>query len=160
MPNLSRYLVIGSVIALLAVGLTVGLSDEKEAPKEAPKNPLLGTWELVKVKSDDGEFKDFPKEHRRVKLITDTHWSWVQYSTDGPKEVQGGAGGPYTLKGDNYVETIEFATKGMADFLDKSLAFKIRIDGDKCVVTGALPNGLGLEEIWQRVKAPLPPKAP
>lgn len=109
--------------------------------------------ELVKIKYGDApEFSDFPKEHRRLKLITDTHLSWVEYDTVGKKEVKGGAGGPYTLKGEIYTETIEFATGGMVEFLDKTHPFKIRMEGDKCFVSGTLANGLKIEDIWQRVK--------
>ncbi len=161
MPNLSRFLAIVSLAALFAVGLTVGVGEEKAAPqeKEAPKNPLLGTWELVRYKyGDEAEYSDFPKERRRLKLITDTHWSWVEYDTVGKKEVKGGAGGPYTLKGEIYTETIEFATGGMVGFLDAVHPFKIRVEGDKCFVSGTLATGLRIEDIWQRVKEPLPPK--
>lgn len=162
MPNLFRLLAIVSLATLFTVGLTVGVGEDKEAPKEkeAPKNPLLGTWELVRFKYGDApDYSDFPKERRRLKLITDTHWSWVEYETVGKKEAKNGAGGPYTLKGEIYTETIEFATGGMVGFLDAVHPFKIRVEGDKCFVSGTLANGLKLEDIWQRVKEPIPPKA-
>ena len=75
MLNQTRHLAIVALTALVALGFSVGFGEEKEAPK----NPLLGTWELVKIKYGDApDFVDFPKEHRRLKLITDTHWSWVE----------------------------------------------------------------------------------
>ena len=154
MQNQFRRLVIVALALLLTSGWTLGIAKEKEPPK----NPLLGSWELVRFKYGDGEFTDFPKARRRLKLITDTHWSWVEYSTDGAKEVKAGAGGPYTLKGEIYTETIEFATGDMVRFLDATHPFKFRVEGDKCFVSGTLANRLKIEDIWQRVKAPLLPK--
>ena len=138
-----------ALTALFLIGLAVGAGEEKEAPK----NPLLGTWELVKIKYGAApDFSDFPKERRRLKLITPTHWSWVEYDTAGPKEAKVGAGGPYTLKDDTYTETIEFATGPMVAYLDKKHAFKIRMEGDKCYVSGELADGLKIEDVRQRVK--------
>ena len=149
MHQSSRHLAAIALIALFTLGITAGTSEEKEAPK----NPLLGTWELIKIKYGAAtDFTDFPKERRRLKLITDTHWSWVEYDTAGPKEAKVGAGGPYTLKDDTYTETIEFATGPMSAYLDKKHAFKIKLDGDKCHVSGELADGLKIEDIWQRVK--------
>ena len=149
MQNRLRSLGFVALTTLFALGLAVAVGEEKEAPK----NPLPGTWELIRIKYGDAvDFSDFPKERRRLKLVTETHWSWVEYDTAGPKEAKSGAGGPYTLKDDTYTETIEFATGGMVAFLDKRHAFKSRIEGDKWYVSGVLNNGLKIEDIWQRVK--------
>ena len=146
----TRTLGIVFIIALFTIGLSVAVGEEKEAPK----NPLPGTWELIRMKYGPAtEFSNFPKERRRLKLITDTHWSWVEYDTVGKKEVKMGAGGVYVLKDDIYTETMEFATgEYMLALLDKKHAFKVRVEGDKWFVTGELNNGLKIEEIWQRVK--------
>jgi hypothetical protein len=104
MQNQFRRLVIVALSLPFAIGLTVGVTEEKEAPK----NPLLGSWELVRFKYGDApDYSDFAKGTRRLKLITATHWSWVQYDTAGLKEAKSGMGGPYTLKGEDYTETAE-----------------------------------------------------
>lgn len=149
MQNQFRRLFIVALASLFAIGLTAGVAEEKEAPK----NPLLGSWELVRFKYGDApDYSDFAKGTRRLKLITDTHWSWVQYDTAGLKEVKSGMGGPYTLKGEDYTETAEFATGEMVRFLDKTHPFKVRVEGDKWFLSGTLANGLRIEEIWQRAK--------
>ena len=62
------------------------------------------------------------------------------------------AGGPYTLKGNSYTETIEFVGPGMETYLGKKQSFTIRVDGDKFHQSGQLSDGLKIEEVWQRLK--------
>lgn len=149
MQNYCRNLGFVALTTLFGLGLAVAAGEEKEAPK----NPLVGSWELVRFKYGDApDYSDFPKASRRLKLITPTHWSWVEYDTAGPKEAKVGMGGPYTLKGEIYTETVEFATGGMVRFLDKTHSFKVRVEGDKCFLSGTLATGLKIEEIWQPAK--------
>jgi hypothetical protein len=112
----------------------------------------LGAWQLVSTKYGDAkEFSDYPKEHRRVKLITATHFTWVDYDT-GTGKASSMAGGHYTLQDGAYTETIEFVGEGMETYLGKKQTFTIKIDGDKLVQSGQLSDQLKLEEVWQRVK--------
>ena len=117
MQNQTRYLAIVNLAAVFALGLAALVGAEPEAAKSSH----LGSWELAKIKYGDAtDFSDFPKERRRLKLITETYWSWVEYDTAGKKEVKQGAGGPYTLKDGTYTETMEFATgEYMLTLLDK-----------------------------------------
>jgi hypothetical protein len=131
-------------------GLTLAMS--LSAQQETIKPAHQGTWKLVSMKYGDAkEFSDFPEGHQRVKLITQTHFTWIQYDTT-EKQVQSVAGGPYSLEGNVYTETIEFAGEGMTAYLGGKHAFTIRVDGDKFFLSGQLADGLKIEEIWQRVK--------
>ncbi len=112
----------------------------------------LGTWQLVSTKYGDAkEFSDYPKERRRLKLITATHFTWVDYDTN-TKKIASSAGGPYTLRDGVYTETIEFVGEGMETYLGKNQEFKIHVDGDKLYQSGQLSDGLKIEEVWQRAK--------
>ena len=68
------------------------------------------------------------------------------------KKIRNSAGGRYTLKGENYVETIEFGFERMTNFFGKEQKFTVKIDGDTLHQTGVLSNGNKLDEIWVRVK--------
>ena len=112
----------------------------------------LGTWQLVSLKyGEESKWSDAPKEQRRIKHITATHFTWVAYETASGK-VQTLAGGTYTFSDGAYTETIDYAGEGMMDYLGKQQAFTIRVEGDKLHQTGQLSDGLKIEEVWQRVK--------
>jgi hypothetical protein len=122
------------------------------AQQETAKSAHQGTWKLVSMKYGDAtEFTNFPDGQQRLKLITQTHFTWVQYDMS-TKKVQSVAGGSYTLEGDIYTETIEFAGEGMTTYLGGKHAFTITINGDKFFLSGQLSDGLKIEEIWQKVK--------
>jgi hypothetical protein len=112
----------------------------------------LGTWQLSSTKYGDAkEFSDYPKERRRIKLITATHFTWVDYDSATGKAASM-AGGHYSLQDGAYTETIEFVGEGMEIYLGKKQAFTIKIDGDKLLQSGQLSDQLKIEEVWQRAK--------
>ena len=136
------------VVAAIALGFI--LAGQQQTGKVSGTH--LGTWQLISTKYGDAkDFSDFPNEQRRVKLITATHFTWVQYGT-ASKMVESIAGGPYTLDGDSYTETIEFVGTGMETYLGKKQPFTIKVNGDKLNQSGQLSDGLKIEEVWQRLK--------
>ncbi len=137
-----------STVFILA--LTGALMAQQSSTKADTKP--LGTWELVSTKYGEAkDFEDYRKERKRVKLITATHFNWVDYDTK-TKLVSSSAGGPYSYRDGTYTETIDFVGEGMETYLGKKQEFTIRIDGDKLVQSGQLSDGLKIEEVWQRVK--------
>ena len=126
-----------------------------DAQTGRPQNalaPHLGAWRLVSVKYGEADkWSEAPQDQKRIKLITGTHFTWVAYEAASGK-VLTTAGGPYTLTGGAYTETIEFAGEGMTDYLGKKQTFTIRIEGDKLHQSGQLSDGMKIEEVWQRMK--------
>jgi len=140
-------LIVGAVVAL---GFTFALVAQQQPAKGGSSH--LGTWQLVSTKYGDAkDFSDYPKERRRIKMITATHFTWVDYDTT-TKKIGSSAGGPYTLQDGAYTETIEFVGDGMETYLGKKQAFTLKIDGDKLSQSGQLSDGLKIEEVWERVK--------
>ena len=120
-------------------------------PVSGPLNHL-GTWQLVSYKYGDAtKWSDAPRDQRRIKLITETHFTWVAYDVASGK-VQSMAGGTYTLSDGAYTESIEYAGQGMTDYFGKKQTFTIRLEGDKLHQSGKLSDGTKVEEVWQRVK--------
>ena len=104
-----------SVIA--ALGFTLALLAQQQPAKGGGGH--LGTWQLVSAKYGEAkDFSDYPKERRRLKMITATHFTWVDYDTT-TKKIGSSAGGTYVLKDGAYTETIEFVGEGMETYLDK-----------------------------------------
>jgi hypothetical protein len=63
------------------------------------------------------------------------------------------AGGPFTLKGDDYEETPEYGFSEDFNLIKgKPQSFKAKIEGNKWYHDGKLSNGLTIEEVWERVE--------
>ena len=58
-------------------------------------------------------------------------------------------GGTYTLNGDEYVETVEYANESTKELIKQTFKFTIKIEGDTLTQTGI---GNPYNEVWKRVK--------
>jgi hypothetical protein len=159
--TMTRTLKVASaVLAIGAIALGTGvfvqgmpneLAQEKVADVEQKPFPeqvrraLLGSWESTFPAGA-------PKSFRCVKHITPTHWTWVAYDRD-TKVAFSTCGGTWTLKGDKYEETNEFATENMKHARGKAFAFSSKIDGDKWFVKGWPDLEIDVDEVWVRVKS-------
>jgi hypothetical protein len=116
------------------------------------KPGIVGTWKLVSTKYGEAkEHTPYTGSSTRTKIINPTHFVWLEVQTDS-KKVVSSAGGKYTFSGGAYTETIDFAGQGMEEYLGKPQKFTVRIKGDKLTQSGALSDGLKIEEVWERVK--------
>lgn len=132
-------------LALLAGLGLITLTDAQPAASQLDKD-LLGTWVLVGA---PGHVGAPPAAGGRFKSFTDTQWSMSQIDPqDGVVEFH--HGGSYTLKGDEYVETITFANKSTRDKIGKTHKFRLKIVGDTLSQIG-IDNPW--QEVWKRVKA-------
>jgi hypothetical protein len=138
------------IVAVIVLAVTVGLRGQQEPKRSFGAH--LGTWQLTSFKYGTNQqgFTELPLNQRRLKLITETHFTWVQFDT-ATRKSQSMAGGTYSLSGDTYTESIDFADSGMEAYLGQKHAFTIRVDGGKLFLSGSLSDGLKIEEVWQRV---------
>ncbi len=146
-----RIAVVFGVLALvLAAGIVFSLRAD-DRPSGGPKEPtklakdLLGTWVLVGTPDQVGEA---PKSGARLKFFTGKHWVVTQAEPETGKVVFH-HGGTYTLDGDNYAETIEYANESTADLIKKTHKFKIKVEGSTYTQIG---DGNPYSEVWKRAK--------
>jgi hypothetical protein len=142
-----KKVIVGITVALM---IATGLQAQEGTKKSSGSH--LGTWELASFKYGTNQpgFTDFPKTEHRIKLITETHYTWVEYD-DATKKVTGSAGGTYSLDGNTYTESKDFGLN-MDPYLGKKHVYSIRVEGDKFFLSGSLSDGLKIEEVWRRVK--------
>jgi hypothetical protein len=146
-----RMAVMFGTLALLSpTGIVLPLrADDKPAAgvKEPTKlaKELIGTWVLV---GTPDKVDDAPKPGARLKFFTGKHWVITQADPDTGKVIFH-HGGMYTLDGDNYAETIEYANESTAELIKNTLKFKIKVDGDKYTQIG---DGNPYSEVWKRAK--------
>ena len=94
--------------AILAVALagSFPVCADDSTNNESPDSPLQGTWRLVASKYGDApEFQNALPEETMIKLVTDTHFTWVRFDSE-TKEVSHAAGGRCTVDGGTYTEHI------------------------------------------------------
>lgn len=139
-----------AVLVLAALSISAGSLARNESGNIAES--IQGTWKLVSTNYDSNPsgFTDVPAIIVRMKLITDTHFTWVGFSTID-KKISSSAGGRYTLNGNTYTESIDFGL-GMDTYLGQKHAFTVKVEGDRLFQTGTLSDGLNIAEIWERVK--------
>jgi len=139
-----------AVVLFAGLGL-ITLTDAQTADSRVSKD-LVGTWILVGAPGDVGLA---PAEGGRLKSLTDTHWSVTQ--TD-PKNglVVFHHGGTYTLKGDEYVENVEFANPATTNLIGKAFKFTVKVEGDALTLIGI---GNPWKEVWKRATPSKPHKS-
>jgi hypothetical protein len=149
--RLSRKAVIfGALTLALSTGFVVCLraddhtSGGTKQPAKLAKD-LIGAWVLVGTPDNVGEA---PKSGARLKFFTGKHWVVTQPEPETGKVVFH-HGGIYTLDGDNYAETIEYATDNSAELIKKTYKFKIKVEGDTYTQIG-VDNPFS--EVWKRAK--------
>jgi hypothetical protein len=148
---MSRNILSVAVISLLALLLSVAANlqaqDKPTAAKEQSplaKN-LLGTWILV---GEPGKAGEVPASGGRLKFFTGRHWTVTQADpTTGVTIFH--HGGTYTLNGDAYVETVEYATESNKELIKQTFKFTLKVEGDTLTQTGI---GNPYNEVWKRVK--------
>ena len=143
-----------AALMALALVLPAGVmlparADDKPAKEAAEPTKLakdlIGTWVLVGTPNKVGEV---PKSGGRLKFFTGKHWTITQADPDTGKVIFH-HGGTYTLDGDNYTETIEYANESTADLIKKTLKFKIKVDGDTYTQV-AVGEDNPYTEVWKR----------
>src|SRR5215813_10703551 len=148
-----RQISVAVLVSLVAVAaFTSGRSTADESKKTEAKteNKLVGTWKQVKARFRGNDVK-IPEGTTQLKHITPTHFTFVDYDKDG--KFIDAFGGPYTLNGEKYEETIEYGVGGVFNMLKgKRQSFECKVEGDKWYHNGTLSNGLTIEEVWERVE--------
>jgi hypothetical protein len=109
---------------------------------------LIGTWVLV---GTPDKVDDQPESGGRLKFRTGRHWAITQADPKTGRVIFH-HGGTYTLDGDTYAETVEYANESTADLIGKTFKFKVKVEGDTYTQTGVGDDNPFKEEVWKRAK--------
>jgi hypothetical protein len=149
MRQMTMTVLLSLVAALALTTARSGADDPKKAVAK-PGNQLVGTWKLVSAKYG-GKDIQFPKGTTRFKHVTSSQFMWASCDKDG--KVRAGWGGPYSLKGEQYIEVPEYGVGGVpSQYKGKPQKFKWKVKENKWYHTGKLSTGLTIEEVWERVE--------
>jgi len=122
-------------------------------PADDSNGKLIGSWDFVNVAEGSDTFTEYPPFYGIIKILTPTHFTWVQYNTEGD-EIFGIGGGPYSIVGDTYTELIEFVHPGRQDQIGVNAVFNWRQDNPNHWNNSGIIEGRDslqrLEENWKR----------
>jgi len=113
--------------------------------KEATKNnlqatsaiPIQGTWKLLKgtlIEKGDTTITDYTKDLSFIKIINDSHFSFLQHDTRKDSTNFSAGGGRYTLTGNTYTEHLEYCSA--KEWEGHDFTFTVTITNDTLIQTG------------------------
>jgi hypothetical protein len=151
------------------VGLfTFALSSICKGQVDKNKNPVLGSWALMKYIDHENnglEWQEYDSNIVYQKHITDSHFTWVKYDKSND-QLLGLGGGTYTIdnKG-RYIENIQFFYPPGSSELGQSIPFEMYVNNDTWLHTGYAKNmdfandgrmivvdSTKIEEEWKKIK--------
>ena len=114
--------------------------------------PIEGTWQLISgtiVENGDTSVTDYTKNQSMVKIINDTHFSFLSHDLNKGKDsvaVFAAGGGRYTLSGDQYTEHLEYCS--YREWEGNDFPFTVTIQGDTLTQRGVEKvENLGVERL-------------
>jgi hypothetical protein len=142
-----RAVIFGILITFVPTSSVVLRADDKAviAPQTELAKNLVGTWILV---GEPGKVEEPPASGGRLKFCTGRHWVITEAEPKTGVTVFH-HGGTYTLNGNNYAETVEYANGNTADLIKQTFKFTIKIEGDTLTQIGI---GNPWTEVWKRAK--------
>jgi hypothetical protein len=139
---------VGCVLALLLSALVLAPRAADKPATAAPgqlARDMMGTWVLV---GKPGKVREAPESGGRLKFRTGKHWTMTQ-SDPRTGLVVMHDGGTYSLDGDTYTETLEYANESTSNDIGRTFVFKVKVEGDLMTQEGV---GNPYTEVWKRLK--------
>ncbi len=121
---MKKFLIISASMLLMLVGCT-----------QKPTNPVVGAWNLIYARQvvNDTTRSVFPGDYQgsQVKMWCNNYWMFVgDFKTD-TDTTEAFGGGPYTLEGIVYKETIKHHSS--EDYVGKTLRMRIVVANDTLI---------------------------
>ena len=145
---------------LLVCPLLISCADNTATQKTAvAPNPVVGTWQLVSgtlIEKGDTTVTDYTKNISFIKIINDTHFSFLQHDLKKGKDstaVFAAGGGSYTFADNTYTERLEYCSDRAWEGHD--FPFTITIKNDTLTQRGiekVESSGINRENIEKYVK--------
>jgi hypothetical protein len=122
-----------NMLVLVSLSWTLLMAAKvRAAEPEKAADKLAGAWVVV---GTPGNVKEAPKTGGWIKFFAAGRWCITQADPDSGKILHH-HGGTYSLEGDKYNETIEYAGESTASLIKKTLTFTLKFEGDTLTQTG------------------------
>lgn len=88
--------------------------------------PIKGTWKMISFQYDKAPIETLKENQVSHKMFTGTRWSATSFDKITNK-ITGIGGGTYTIKGDRYLETLDYYSWG-DEVVGKTFTFTMTIE--------------------------------
>ena len=105
--------------------------------KIAPAIPIQGTWKLLTgtlIEKGDTVVTDYTTDRSFIKIINDSHFSFLNHTLRKDTTDFSAGGGTYSLNGNNYTEHLEYCSA--KEWEGHDFSFIVTITGDTLVQSG------------------------
>ncbi len=127
-----------ALIVILSLCLIAcGEENTPDKQKESSGLDIVGTWELVSSqKVQEGKTtKDDLTSKRMIKIINQTHFSFLNHDLEGDSlSFFVAGGGSYTLNGNSYTEYLEYCN--YREWEGNDFNFSLELKGDTLIQKG------------------------
>jgi len=99
--------------------------------------PIQGTWKLLSgtlIEKGDTTITDYTKDLSFIKIINDSHFSFLQHDTRKDSTNFSAGGGRYKLTGNTYTEHLEYCSA--KEWEGHDFTFTVTIANDTLIQTG------------------------
>ena len=121
-----------------AVLLILVLISCEDPPKEATTTRLIiGTWKLLSgtiIEKGDTTVTDYTKDRSFIKIINETHFSFLQHTLRKDTADFSAGGGPYDLHKNKYTEHLEYCSA--KEWEGHDFNFTVTISNDTLIQQG------------------------
>ena len=102
-----------------------------------PAVPIRGTWKLLTgtlIEKGDTTVTDYTKDRSFIKIINETHFSFLQHTLRKDTTDFSAGGGRYELIGDKYTEHLEYCSA--KEWEGHDFSFTVTINNDTLIQQG------------------------
>jgi len=124
-------------ILIFLMIITACTESPKKDPQIANEVSLKGTWRLLTgtiIEKGDTTVTDYTTDRSFIKIINDSHFSFLNHTLRKDTTDFSAGGGTYSLNGNNYTEHLEYCSAKEWEGYDFS--FTVTITGDTLVQSG------------------------
>lgn len=111
------------------------------------KNPIEGTWQYVGGLYN-GRVQKASTDFKMQRTYDDK--SYEAYLIEGTIKPELYNSGIYEIHGDTLLITSKFSSRPSQN-TDVTINYKFKIENSKLTINGVLPNGMQVEEYWNKV---------
>ena len=125
------------IFSIIAISSVI-ISCKTESKQDS--SSINGTWKLISgtlIEKGDTTVTDYTKGKNAIKIINDTHFSFLNHDLNKGKDSTasfGAGGGKYTLVGDKYTEFLEYCNA--REWENNKFEFTIIVKNDTLIQTG------------------------
>lgn len=140
------------LIIILTASTILSCSEKSKKEDTSSTLPLQGTWQLIsetKIENTDTTFAEFDKNQRMIKIINNTHFSFLRHDLNKGKDSTAtfvAGGGTYELKNNEYTEHLDYCNA--REWEGNSFHFIVTIQSDTLIQSGREKvEGTGIDRI-------------